>query len=239
MNELSLFSGAGGGLLATKHLLGWNCIGYVENNEYCQKVLLQRIKDGFLDAAPIFGDIREFISEGYAESYQGMVDLVTAGFPCQSWSAAGCQKGENDHRNLWPETIKCIRLVRPRYVFLENVPRLLTKSYWGTILGQLAESGYSGRYATLPAYIAGAPQVGQRIWLLVSTHSEGLERIHKKSGGINMQSIKIDIPTKFWEATPRVYSPSNGIPNRVERTQALGNAQVPTVAALAWKVLTE
>jgi DNA (cytosine-5)-methyltransferase 1 len=69
LNELSLFSGAGGGLLGTK-LLGWKTIGYVENNEYCQKVILQRIKDGILDSPPIFGDIRKFISEGYAESYQ-------------------------------------------------------------------------------------------------------------------------------------------------------------------------
>src|SRR3990167_11417581 len=98
MRELSLFSGAGGGLLGSK-LLGWNCVGYVESNEYCQKVLRQRIADGFLDAAPIFGDIRKFISEGYAASYQGMVDVVTAGFPCQPFSISGKGFGKDDHRN--------------------------------------------------------------------------------------------------------------------------------------------
>lgn len=76
MRELSLFSGAGGGLLASKHLLGWTTVGYVEIEEYPQKVVAQRIKDGLLDAAPIFGDIKRFISEGYAESYKGMVDGV-------------------------------------------------------------------------------------------------------------------------------------------------------------------
>jgi len=81
MKELSLFSGAGGGLLATKYLLGWETIGYVEWDEYCQQVLIQRIKDGYLDAAPIFGDINEFIKGGYAGSYQGMVDVISAGFP--------------------------------------------------------------------------------------------------------------------------------------------------------------
>ena len=74
MRELSLFSGAGGGLLATKHLLGWETIGYVEIDEYCQAILAQRIEDGYLDPAPIFGDIKRFISEGYAEAYQGMVE---------------------------------------------------------------------------------------------------------------------------------------------------------------------
>src|SRR3990167_11503320 len=111
MNELSLFTGAGGGVLGSK-LLGHRIIGYVEYEPYCQEILKQRIADGILDAAPIFGDIRKFISEGYAESYQGMVDVVTAGFPCQSFSVAGKRLGEKDHRNMWPQTIECVRLVQ-------------------------------------------------------------------------------------------------------------------------------
>lgn len=81
MNELSLFSGAGGGLLTSKYLLGWKTIGMVEYNEYCQKVLQQRQKDGLLDKCPIFGDINEFIKGGYAGSYQGLADVISAGFP--------------------------------------------------------------------------------------------------------------------------------------------------------------
>jgi len=80
LRELSLFSGIGGGLLGTK-LLGWRAIGYVEFNPYCQQVLQQRIRDGYLDDAPIFGDITEFIEEGYAEAYAGYTDVITAGFP--------------------------------------------------------------------------------------------------------------------------------------------------------------
>ena len=85
MKELSLFSGAGGGLLGTK-LLGWKTVGYVEWNEFCQKILSERIKEGILDEAPIFNDIKLFNSEGYASSYKGMVDVVTGGFPCQPFS---------------------------------------------------------------------------------------------------------------------------------------------------------
>src|SRR3990167_5510556 len=106
MNELSLFTGAGGGVLGSK-LLGHRLVGYVEYEPYCQEILKQRIADGILDAAPIFGDIRKFISEGYAESYQG-VDLVSAGFPCQPFSVAGKGLGEKDPRNMWPATLRCI-----------------------------------------------------------------------------------------------------------------------------------
>ncbi len=88
MRELSLFTGAGGGLLGTK-LLGWTHIGYVEVNEYCQQVIRARIEDGFLDRAPIFTDVREFVQSGAARQYRGFADVVSGGFPCQDISVAG------------------------------------------------------------------------------------------------------------------------------------------------------
>ncbi len=145
MKELSLFSGAGGGLLGTK-LLGFQHIGYVEYNDYCQQVIAQRIKDGYLDEAPIFGDIRTFISEGYAASYKGMVDVLSAGFPCQPFSVAGKGEAENDPRNMWPPTIECIRIIRPLYAELENVPGLLSagQAFALVALEQIRQLGLFG-----------------------------------------------------------------------------------------------
>ena len=101
MNELSLFSGAGGGLLGTM-LLGFRPIGYVEIDDYCQRVIAARIRDGILPDAPIFGDIKTFISDGYAASYTGLVDVITGGFPCQDISCAGSGKGITGERSgLW------------------------------------------------------------------------------------------------------------------------------------------
>ncbi len=80
LRELSAFTGAGGGVLSSK-LLGHKLIGYIEFNKYCQQVLQQRIADGYIDDAPIFNDVREFISGGYAEAYRGHVDVFSAGFP--------------------------------------------------------------------------------------------------------------------------------------------------------------
>ncbi len=164
MRELSLFSGAGGGLLGTK-LLGWRHFGYVEYDDYCQQVLRQRIDDGYLDEAPIFGDIRTFISDGYADAYQGMVDVVTAGFPCQPFSVAGKQKGEDDERNMWPATIDVIRRVRPQYCLLENVTGLLSSGYMGRVFGDLAESGFDARWRVLSAAEVGAPHKRDRLWI--------------------------------------------------------------------------
>lgn len=164
MNELSLFSGAGGGLLATKHMLGWRTIGYVEIDDYCQRVLAQRIKDGLLDNAPIFSDIRAFLSEGYAEQYRGVADVITAGFPCQPFSVAGQQKGEKDERNLWPETRDTISVVRPQYVLLENVPGLLSHRYIWTILSEITALGYDCRWGVISAKDCRAPHLRKRWW---------------------------------------------------------------------------
>lgn len=203
MIELSLFSGAGGGVLGTQHLLGWRTVGYVEIEEYCQRVLRRRIDDGVLDQAPIFGDIKAFIGNRYAAGYQGMVDVVSAGFPCQPFSVAGKQAGADDARNMWPATIECIRLVRPRYVYLENVPGLLASrkrrlwrvirgpewqlstavvefdSYFGHVLGELSESGYDARWRVLSAAEMGAPHRRDRLWVV----AEGVQLEGEQSSG--------------------------------------------------------
>tara|TARA_R110002167_G_scaffold62356_2_gene176081 strand:- start:521 stop:1468 length:948 start_codon:yes stop_codon:yes gene_type:complete len=164
MNELSLFSGAGGGLLGTK-LLGWRHVGYVEYERYCQQVIAQRIKDGILSEAPIFGDVREFVQSGAAKKYKGFVDVVTAGFPCQPFSVAGKRKGKEDERNMWPSTIQIIRDVQPRYALLENVPGLLNSGYFQEILGSLAQAGYDAKWIVLGADDVGAPHRRKRLWI--------------------------------------------------------------------------
>jgi len=170
MNELSLFSGSGGGVLATTHLLNWRTVGYVEFNPYCQQVLAQRIKDELLDFAPIFGDVRAFIDQGYADVYKGMVGVVSAGFPCQPFSVAGRQKAKDDPRNMWPATLDVIRRVRPRYCFLENVPGLLSRKhrYFETILKDLAESGYDAKWKVISAAEVGAPHKRDRLFIVAN-----------------------------------------------------------------------
>lgn len=111
--------------MLASHLLGWDPIACVEWDDYCQQLLVQRMRDGSIPVVPVYGDIRAFLSEGYAERYRG-VDVVSAGFPCQPFSAAGKRLGDEDPRNMWPATAGVLRVVRPRHAFLENVPGLLS-----------------------------------------------------------------------------------------------------------------
>jgi DNA (cytosine-5)-methyltransferase 1 len=234
MRELSLFTGAGGGLLGT-HLLGWTPIGYVEFNDYCQRVIAQRIKDSCIPNAPIFGDIKTFISEGYARSYTGLVDCLTGGFPCQPFSVAGKRKGADDERNMWPATIECVRIIRPRYCFFENVPGLLNSGYFGRIVADLAQSGYLVRWRCLSAAEVGAPHKRDRLWIVADANGGRCEE------HVTRQEQPVPQPSEggWWSVEPRLGRLAGGVPNRVGRLKAAGNGQVPAVAAAAWHLLTE
>ncbi len=171
MRELSLFTGAGGGLLGSK-LLGWRHIGYVEWDKYCQRVIAQRIKDGFLDNAPIFSDIRVFISSGCAKLYRGVTDIISAGFPCQPFSVAGKQRGADDERNMWPATADVISIVKPRFVLLENVPGI--RGYLPVVIRDLRRLGYTVRRPLqLGADDCGAPHRRKRVWILAYAERDG------------------------------------------------------------------
>ena len=181
LKELSLFTGAGGGILGT-HLLGWTPIGYVEFNDYCQRVLAARIADGYIPDAPIFGDIRAFNSK-IAGSYRGLVDIITAGFPCQPFSCAGKQLEADDPRNMWPATRDSIGIVRPRYCFLENVPGLLSSGYFGTVIGDLSAMGYDCRWGVLSAADTGAPHIRKRLWIVANAQRPELRDESGRIGG--------------------------------------------------------
>lgn len=177
MTHLSLFSG-GGGSEWTAILLGWTTVGYVEQDSYCQKILRARIKDGIFHDAPIFNDVRSFDGQ----QYRGRVDIISAGFPCQPFSVAGNREGAKDKRNMWPDTIRIIRQVKPRQLLLENVSGLLSSGYFGTILRDLAASGYDARWKVLSAAEVGAPHKRDRLWIYAYADDNGLSAAEVSRG---------------------------------------------------------
>ena len=175
MNVLSLFTGYEGFGLGLK-LAGVDTqhVGYVEIDPYAQQLIQQRIEDGHLDWAPIITDIKTADFRPMA----GLVDLITAGFPCQPHSTAGRRLGEADPRDLWPDTLATIGTVAPAYVLLENVPGILfgngeREPYGGKVVGQLSDIGYDAQWQLIPASAAGAPHLRWRWWCLAHTKSNG------------------------------------------------------------------
>lgn len=243
MNELALFAGAGGGILGGK-LLGWRTVCAVEIEPFCRRVLMQRQNDGMLDPFPIWDDVRTFCGTGWRDK----VDVVTAGFPCQPFSAAGKQLGADDERNLWPDTIRVIREVRPRFAFLENVPALISSGYFGTVVGDLASGGFDCRWTCLSASYLGLPFKRNRVWVLASANSE-----RRKAGGLHLRSRRqSETPSvTSWpgeivfgqDGKPRKIAPgvpllAHGVAFANDRLRATGNGQVPAVVRRAWEVLS-
>ena len=164
--EISLYSGDGGGLLASQHLFGWRTVCYVEIDRLCQSTLEARIADGHLHDAPIWDDVRTFDGR----PWRGLVDYITAGFPCQPYSIAGLGLGEVDERNLWEDTIRILREVQPRCgILLENVPALFSFDYFRRILGDVAQVfPYIGG-ESISAFDVGAPHLRERLWIMAYT----------------------------------------------------------------------
>ena len=165
MNELALFAGAGGGILGG-FLAGWTTVAAVEIDPFCREVLLRRQRDGLLSVFPIWDDIRTFDGR----PWRGRVDVISAGFPCQPFSAAGKRAGEKDERNMWPDTIRILGEVGPRFALLENVSGLLAHEYIGEVFGGLAALGYDCRWDCIPASAVGAPHRRDRLWIVADAN---------------------------------------------------------------------
>jgi site-specific DNA-cytosine methylase len=161
MNELALFAGIGGGLLASQ-LLGHRVICAVENDPYAQAVLLDAQNKGCFPPFPIWDDVRTF--DGTA--WRGIVDLVSGGFPCQNISDNGDKTGiYGEHSRLWFDMLRIVCEVMPEYVFVENSNRIVSRGL-DVVLSGLSESRFNAEWCVLGADDCGASQVRERFWLL-------------------------------------------------------------------------
>ena len=161
MNELALFAGAGGGILGGK-LLGWRTVCAVEWEPYPASVLCARQNDGLLPPFPIWDDVQTFDGK----PWRGIVDVVSGGFPCQDISAAGKGAGIDGERSgMWSHMARVVGEVRPRYVFVENSPMLVTRGL-ERVLGDLTSLGYDTKWTVMGAADVGANHKRDRIWIV-------------------------------------------------------------------------
>lgn len=220
MNELALFAGAGGGLLAS-NLLGHDIVCAVERDEFCQHVLVQRQNDRILQPFPIWDDICTFDGR----PWKGTVDLVSGGFPCQAFSSAA--RGRNlAEKDLWGEMRRVIREVRPHLVFAENVSEKAILQAQNDLL----QDGYNSKYLKLSAKDLGADHERERFWLLAYTDYYSQLRSTKYAEAQELPKLRNGV----WETFSGELRVSNGVAFRMDRLKALGNGQVPLVAAEAF-----
>jgi DNA (cytosine-5)-methyltransferase 1 len=161
MTHGSLFSGIGGFDLAAEWM-AWENKFHCEWNEFGQRVLHHYWPD-----AELFTDI----TKSNFKKYANQIDVLTGGFPCQPYSAAGKRLGKEDERHLWPEMLRAIREIAPRYVVGENV-RGLTNWNGGMVFDEvcadLENLGYQVAPYLIPAVAVNAPHKRERIFFIAS-----------------------------------------------------------------------
>ena len=165
----SLFSGMGGFDLGLERA-GMRVEWQVEIDPWCQALLMAE-----RPTIQVYGDIKKIVWETVRP-----VDIVCGGFPCQPVSVAGKRQAQNDPRWLWPEFLRCIRILRPRYILIENVPGLLTAGF-ADVLSGLASCGYDAEWDCLPASAIGAHHRRDRVWIIASTKDPDVRRKAGKS----------------------------------------------------------
>lgn len=175
MKTAHLFSGAGGGLLADI-ILGHEPVLAVEHDKNCCTVLRNHADDGWFPGLHVHeGDVRLFDPSEWA----GRVDAIHAGFPCQDISAAGKGQGITGARSgLVSEVFRAIDAIRPRFVFLENSPRIRTRGR-DVVIGALVARGYAWRDGIIGAADVGAWHQRDR-WFCLAANADGLRELQQE-----------------------------------------------------------
>ena len=186
ITHISLCTGYGGLDLGIRRVVGerLRTIAYSEIEAFACELLLSRMEGGQLDSAPIWPDLRTFPWEEFTG-----VSVISGGFPCQPFSAAGSRAGDEDPRHLFPFILDGIRRARPTAVFLENVEGIVSAKLKGDewsdpagtpvllhVLRELERVGYVAEAGLFSASVdAGAPHQRKRIFILAHRLGEGLE----------------------------------------------------------------
>jgi len=174
LNVLDLFSGIGGFSVGLEATGKFKTIAFCEQDKFCQKVLRKHWSD-----VPIYEDIKKL------DGTKIKADVLVGGFPCQSFSIAGKQKGKDDERYLWDEMFRVIKEVKPRWIIGENVQNLINISDGQILQGihnDLESENFEVQTFNISASSQGAWHKRSRIWIVAAnTKCLGLSKRSKES----------------------------------------------------------
>lgn len=186
IRHLSLCTGYGGIDLGLHRVLS-NCrtVTYVEIEAFAIRNLVAKMETGLLDTAPIWTDVKT-MPLGQLREVLGRESIISGGFPCQPFSLAGQHKADQDPRHLWPFIKNAIRVIQPRWAFLENVEGLVSSKLKGDnwsdpegtpvllhVLRELERLGYQSEAGIFSAEEVGLPHQRRRVFILAYSNDTG------------------------------------------------------------------
>jgi len=174
MIHASLFSGIGGFDLAAEWI-GWDNLFHCEWNTFSQKVLKHHFPKSIS-----YDDI----TKTDFSIHRGQVDILTGGFPCQPYSSAGKRLGKEDERHLFPEMLRTIEQIQPRWVVGENVLGLVNWNgglVFEEVQTDLEAKGYEVQAFILPACAKNAPHRRDRVWFVAYSNFNGLHKFNSNN----------------------------------------------------------
>ncbi len=173
--HLGLCAGYGGIELGLKRIIPTlRSVALCEIEGFAVANLVAKMEAGLMEPAPIWTDLKSFPWE----SFRDRVDILTGGYPCQPFSAAGKRLGTEDPRHLWPFIASGIRLLRPKLCFFENVEGHISLGL-REVIGELESMGYKVSWGIFSAREVGAPHQRKRVFIMAHLKCEGLERLYK------------------------------------------------------------
>jgi len=221
MKEFHLFSGIGGGIYGGQ-LLGHECCGGVEIDDFCNKVIIQRQRDGWLNTFPIYTDITKLSGTDFTDKF----DILCGGFPCQAFSHAAHGKNIAE-KNLWDEMFRFVQESNAPIVFAENVTEKAIKKAEEDLQG----IGYKTRICKLSCEELGGDHRRIRFWLLAVKDMDKLNEIQ------NELTKRPKLNNFCWINSFREPKCDDNQGSRRAQLKAVGNAQSPIVAATAFRIL--
>lgn len=220
IKEFHLFAGIGGGIYGGM-LLDHKCIGGVEIDKFCQSVLRRRQNDGWMEEFPIYDDVTTIDGA----KFKGNFDVLCGGFPCQAFSHAAHGKNIAE-KNLWDYMFKFAKDSDAPVVFGENV----TEKALTHAKKDLESIGYFVHMCRLSCGDIGADHRRDRFWLLAVKDTLTLDKLFAKH---NQDQL---LEARCWTQNPNNTSAVESKERRRE-LKAIGNAQSPFSAAVAFRIL--
>lgn len=231
MRHGSLFSGIGGFDLASQQM-GWINVIQVEINPFCQKVLSKNFP-----LVKRYGDIREFD----AKPYRGLLDIVTGGFPCKQTSvSAAIHKKRSGLQgvdsSLWDQQVRVYADCLPTWGVVENVAGV--EEWEDKIQSDLEGIGYTVSKLEFKAVDFGLPHERRRCFYVANANGQRLEITRQRRSPTTDWVKRLTIDGGSWlTGTPGATGIFNGLPNRVDRVESLGNSMVPYKALEIFKAI--